>query len=124
MHPQHHYSLLVENIPQDLRSEKALFDYFNKLFPGKIHSSSVVLNLPDLEAVKHRCLRVCRRLEKSIAHWHATGTRPTHNVGSPRVNVLGVDLAPFDCSCGAYPEYVEPVSSTVVCLVLILTHVA
>lgn len=102
--PQHHYSLKIENIPHDLRSEKALYDYFDKLFPGKIHSASVVLNLPDLEAVKARCLRVCRRLEKSIAYWHATGTRPTHNVGSPRINVLGVDMAPFDFSCGAYPE--------------------
>ena len=104
VHPQHHYSLLVENVPHDLRSEKALYDYFDKLFPGKIHSASVVLNLPDLEAVKLRCLRVCRRLEKSIAYWHATGARPTHNVGSPRMSILGVDLAPCDCSCGAYPD--------------------
>ena len=104
VHPQHHYSLLVENIPHDLRSEQALYDYFDKLFPGKIHSANVLLNLPDLEAVKARCLRVCRRLEKSIADWHATGKRPTHNVGSPRMTVLGVDLAPCDCSCGAYPE--------------------
>lgn len=37
---QHHYSLLVENIPRELRSEKALFDYFDKLFPGKVHSAS------------------------------------------------------------------------------------
>jgi hypothetical protein len=104
VHPQHHYSLLVENIPHDLRSEKALFVYFDKLFPGKVHSASVVLNLPDLEAVKAKSLRVCRRLEKSIAHYHATRTRPTHNVGSPRINILGIDLAPFDWSCGAYPE--------------------
>lgn len=104
VHPQHHYSLLVENIPHELRSEKALVDYFDKLFPGKVHSASVVLNLPDLEAVKARCLRVCRRLEKSIAHCHATNSRPTHNVGSPRINILGIDLAPFDWSCGTYPD--------------------
>jgi calcium permeable stress-gated cation channel len=104
VHPQHHYSLKVENIPYELRSEKALYDYFDKLFPGKIHSATVVLNLPDLEAVKARCLRVCRRLEKSIAYCHATGKRATHNVGSPRISVLGVDLAPFDWSCGSYPE--------------------
>jgi hypothetical protein len=103
VHPQHHYSLVVENIPHDLRSEKALFDYFEKLFPGKVHSASVVLNLPDLEALKARCLRMCRRLEKSIAGYHATGNRPTHNVGSPRIHILGIDLAPFDWSCGAYP---------------------
>ena len=104
VHPQHHYSLKVENIPYELRSEKALYDYFDKLFPGKVHSATVVLNLPDLESVKARCLRVCRRLEKSIAHFHATGKRATHNVGSPRISVLGVDLAPFDWSCGSYPE--------------------
>eukprot|EP00934_Nitzschia_sp_Nitz4_P006176 Nitzschia sp. Nitz4//scaffold4_size323378//84551//88052//NITZ4_000640-RA/size323378-snap-gene-0.407-mRNA-1//1//CDS//3329553339//6166//frame0 len=104
VHPQHHYSLQIENIPYDLRSEKALYDYFDKLFPGKVHSASIVLNLPDLESVKARCLRVCRRLEKSIAYLHATGKRPTHNVGSPRITVLGVDMAPFDFSCGAYPD--------------------
>lgn len=37
---QHHYSLLVENIPYELRSEAALFEYFNGLFPGKVHSAS------------------------------------------------------------------------------------
>jgi hypothetical protein len=104
VNPQHHYSLKVENIPYELRSEKALFDYFNKLFPGKVHSTTVVLNLPDLESVKTRCLRVCRRLEKSIAFYHATGKRATHNVGSPRIQMLGIDLAPFDWSCGSYPE--------------------
>jgi hypothetical protein len=104
VHPQHHYSLKIENIPYELRSEKALFDYFNKLFPGKVHSTSVVLNLPDLEYVKNRCLRVCRRLEKSIAFFHATGKRATHNVGSPRISILGVEMAPFDWSCGQYPE--------------------
>lgn len=105
--PQHHYSLLVENIPQELRSDKALFDYFNKLFPGKVHSASVVLNLPDLEAVKARCLRVCRRLEKSIAYLHATGERPSHKVGTPRVQILGIDLAPCDYSCSSLSTYVS-----------------
>lgn len=64
----------------------------------------MILNLKDLEAVKAKTLRVCRRLEKSIAHYHALGFRPTHNVGSPRVNILGVELAPFDWSCGSYPN--------------------
>jgi hypothetical protein len=104
VHPQHHYSLKIENIPYELRSEKALYDYFDKLFPGKVHSTSVVLNLPDLEYVKNRCLRVCRRLEKSIAFFHAMGKRATHNVGSPRISILGVEMAPFDWSCGQYPE--------------------
>ena len=35
IHPQKRFSLMVENIPKDLRSDKGLFGYFNKLFPGK-----------------------------------------------------------------------------------------
>lgn len=64
----------------------------------------MILNLKDLEAVKEKTTRVCRRLEKSIAHFHAEGQRPTHIVGSPRINILGVDLAPFDWTCGSYPN--------------------
>ena len=91
---------MIENIPHELRSEKAMYDYFDQLFPGKVHSVSIVLNIPDLEAVRARCMRVCRRLEKSIAYYHATGKRATHNVGSPRVSVLGIDMAPCDCYGG------------------------
>jgi hypothetical protein len=104
IHPQHHYSLIVENIPHELRSEKALEDYFESLFPGKIHSASMVLNLPDLETVAARCMRVCRRLEKSIAYYHDTGKRATHNVGSPRIRILGIDMAPCDSGCCAKPN--------------------
>jgi len=104
VNPQHHYSLMVENIPHELRSEKALSDYFESLFPGKVHSTSMVLNLPDLETVATRCMRVCRRLEKSIAYYHATGRRATHNVGSPRMTILGIDLAPCDAFCCGTPN--------------------
>eukprot|EP00536_Pseudo-nitzschia_multiseries_P008702 jgi/Psemu1/257464/estExt_Genewise1Plus.C_2260019 len=105
INPQHHYSLMVENIPLELRSEKALQDYFESLFPGKVHSTSMVLNLPDLETVATRCMRICRRLEKSIAYYHATGKRATHNVGSPRMTILGIDMAPFDGFClGSAPN--------------------
>ena len=97
VNPQHHYSLMVENIPFELRSERALQEYFESLFPGKVHSASVVLNLPDLEDASNRCMRSCRRLEKSIATLHATGKRPTHVTGQARLRLLGIDLAPLDC---------------------------
>lgn len=99
VHPQHHYSLHVENIPYELRSDKALYDYFDKLFPGKVHSTSVVLNLPDLEAVSLRSHRVCERLEKSIAYYEANGERPTHYVGVPRLTLLGLQSPPLSCFC-------------------------
>ena len=98
VNPQHHYSLMIENIPYELRSDKALKEYFDKLFPGKVHSASVVLKVPDLEEASSRCLRSCRRLEKSIALFNSTGKRPTHIVGRGRLSVLGVDLVPVDCA--------------------------
>jgi len=109
VHPQHHYSLVVENVPYELRSDRALKEYFEKLFPGKVHSASVVLKLPDLEEASIRCIRTCRRLEKSIAHLHATQKRPTHIVGRGRCSILGVDLDPLDCNCrgGQGAVYVE-----------------
>jgi Late exocytosis, associated with Golgi transport/Cytosolic domain of 10TM putative phosphate transporter len=98
VHPQHHYAVMVENIPYELRSDRALADYFGKLFPDAVHSAVVVLKLPDLAEANMRCMRSCRRLEKSIAYLHATGHRPTHIVGRGRVNVLGIDLAPLECT--------------------------
>lgn len=92
-------SIMIESVPYELRSDRALKEYFEKMFPGKVHSASVVMKLPDLEELSSRCLRTCRRLEKSIAYLHATGSRPTHIVGRGRLSMLGVDMAPCDCNC-------------------------
>lgn len=97
VHPQCHYSLLVENIPFELRSDTALCDYFEKLFPNKVHSASVVMKLPNMEEHADQRMQVMRRLEKSIAHYHATGKRPTHIAGRSRLHVLGIEASPVDC---------------------------
>ena len=78
LHPYQRYSIMIENIPHELRSDTALYDYFNKLFPGKVHSAYVVLSIPELEAMSRRRQRVVRRLEKSIAIHEGTGKRPEH----------------------------------------------
>ncbi len=97
--PQHHYSVMVEDIPPELRSEKALFDYFDKMFPGRVHSSNVFLKLPEVLELSKKKLRVTQRLEKSIAHYEATGTRPDHVVGRPRIMLCGIELNTMDCIC-------------------------
>jgi hypothetical protein len=84
-------------IPMELRSDRALYDYFNRLFPGKIHSASVVMNVPDLEAADARRLRIVKRLEKSIAYDHAKGERPSHVVGRKRLSVCAIDLPAMEC---------------------------
>lgn len=97
INPQHHYSIQVESIPYELRSDRAMAEYFENLFPGKVHSASVVLKLPDLEAASAKCMRSCRRLEKSIACYHAVGERPVHIVGRGRISILGIDVLRLEC---------------------------
>lgn len=93
--PQHMYSLVVERIPHELRSDRALYDYFNRLFPNKIHSTAVVLNLPDLERVSQKRRRVLRRLEKSMVSLEAKGMRPRHVVGRKRLICCGIESSPI-----------------------------
>lgn len=91
---QQTYSVIVERIPTDLRSDRGLYDYFDHLFPGKVHSAAVILNAPDLEVIAQKSLSTTRRLEKSIAYFHATGRRPVHVTGRPRHSIFGIDCFP------------------------------
>jgi len=95
IHPQHQNSLMIENIPKELRSDKALYDYFNTLFPNKIYSACVVMNIPDLEGLASRRARVTRRLEKSFALYESTGERPHHVVGRKRMIFCGIESLPM-----------------------------
>ena len=98
---QHRYSLLIEKVPVELRSNVALYSYFDQLFPGQVHSASIAMNVPDLDQMSARRLRVCRRLEKSLAYLRVTGQRPTHIAGRPRFKALGIESEPFSL---CYPE--------------------
>jgi hypothetical protein len=100
---QHRYSLQVEKIPVALRSNTALFNYFDEIFPGQVHSASIAMNVPDLDTLSARRMRACRGLEKSLAYYNATGIRPTHIVGRPRFQCCGIESAPMcsirSCCC-------------------------
>jgi hypothetical protein len=106
VHPQQRYSIMVDSIPKELRSDQALFDYFSSLFPHRVHSARVILNLPDLEKISLKRIRITRRLEKAIAILEATGKRPQHIVGRPRCIFMGIEseisrrLSDVECSCG------------------------
>lgn len=89
------HSLLVEEIPQELRSDNALYSYFDTLFPGKVHSASVVLDIPDLEKIASKRKRAVRRLEKSQAFHEATGKRATHVIGRKRWRCCGIETFPL-----------------------------
>ena len=95
LNPQAQHSLIVEALPRELRSDTALYEYFEKLFPGQVHSARVVLNIPDLEKVSAKRKRTARRLEKSIAYHEAAGIRGTHVVGTKRCTFLGIETFPI-----------------------------
>jgi len=94
--PQHHYSLMVESIPKELRSDTALFDYFQKLFPGKVHSANVILKVPRLESLSTKKVMITRRLEKAVAYHASTNKRLTHVTGRGRIMMCGVELNPVN----------------------------
>ena len=92
---QHNYSLMVEKVPRELRSDKALYDYFNSIFPGKIHSAHLLVQAPDLESRVKRRNEVMKRLEKAHAFLAASGRRPTHQNGKHRCRCCGIECAPY-----------------------------
>jgi len=81
VNPQQRYSLMVQQIPHELRSDQALCDYFEQLFPNRVHSACLVLHLPGLTELCARRERVVRRLEKCMMVQEITGRRPFHKVG-------------------------------------------
>ena len=92
---QTQHSIIVEEIPFELRSDKNLYAYFDALFPGKVHSAHVALNIPDLERDSNKRHRILRRLEKSLAYYEVTGKKPTHVVGRKRCRCFGVETTPI-----------------------------
>eukprot|EP00584_Thalassiosira_punctigera_P012122 CAMPEP_0172560248 /NCGR_PEP_ID=MMETSP1067-20121228/87778_1 /TAXON_ID=265564 ORGANISM="Thalassiosira punctigera, Strain Tpunct2005C2" /NCGR_SAMPLE_ID=MMETSP1067 /ASSEMBLY_ACC=CAM_ASM_000444 /LENGTH=236 /DNA_ID=CAMNT_0013350005 /DNA_START=312 /DNA_END=1019 /DNA_ORIENTATION=- len=60
------------------------------------------MNVPDLDALSARRMRVCRRLEKSLAYYSVTGIRPTHIAGRPRCRCCGIESTPIDGWCVAF----------------------
>ena len=96
---QHRYSLQVEKVPPQLRSNTALFNYFNEIFPNQVHSACIAMNCPELDEFSVRRDRVCRRLEKSLEYYNVTHTRPTHIAGRPRFRCCGIESTPIDGLC-------------------------
>lgn len=74
--PQTYYTIIVERLPASLRSTPALKEFFKRLFPNDVYSVEIALDLTKLDVIiQHRAL-VRHNLEKAIAIWKATKTRP------------------------------------------------
>ena len=54
---QYRETCVVENIPQTLQSDKALFDFFATIFPGQVRRAEVLLNAEALRSLMKRRLK-------------------------------------------------------------------
>ncbi len=72
---QTNYSVLVENIPESLRSSEKLFDLFETLFPKEVYSARIFFQFASfISACKDRDHAICA-LEKAIAYYEAHGRK-------------------------------------------------
>lgn len=77
----HLYSVIVERLPKELQDDKALKDYFEEIFPGKVEHAGVIINYPELERVFKERQTTVEKLEKAFAIYQSTSIRPTHRIG-------------------------------------------
>jgi len=78
------YAVVVENIPEPLRSNHALRKYFQELFPGKVRQVNVLLHAEQLEKLVAERQAAIEACEKAVAFTHAKSNKP-----APQVKVGG-----------------------------------
>jgi hypothetical protein len=61
------HSVMVENIPERLQSDAALYAFFDKLFPGDVKHAVVTQNLGALDEMLARRENVLAKLEAAVA---------------------------------------------------------
>lgn len=61
------HTVFVHNIPTSLSSEKSLWQYFDRLFPGKVHKVTIASAMSSLTALGRKRMHIILRLERSIA---------------------------------------------------------
>eukprot|EP00300_Choanocystis_sp_HF-7_P018256 c19985_g1_i1.p1 GENE.c19985_g1_i1~~c19985_g1_i1.p1 ORF type:complete len:310 (-),score=45.57 c19985_g1_i1:35-943(-) len=73
---QSRYSVMVENIPPEFRSNAALKAYFEAIFPDQVHSAIVLRDVRELNALVVKRNAASLLLEKALLKYNLTGDRP------------------------------------------------
>jgi hypothetical protein len=60
---EYRYACMIESIPTHLRTNRALYDYFNRLFPNSIHQVHVCMNTVKLDGLVKKRTQVLNKLE-------------------------------------------------------------
>jgi len=101
---QYRCSCMVEYVPESLRGDKELFDFFNALFPGQVERAEILLNASKLtELIEER--------EKNIKLYEDVYAKHSHQKSkySKQMEVYGRQqrnlsiLQYFLCSCTGMP---------------------
>lgn len=81
------YSVLIHNLPLNLRTNAALKRYMDYLFPHQVRSVAIALEVgPELEKlVDQRCL-IRQKLEHAMTLFSKTRTRPRHRQSLARAS--------------------------------------
>lgn len=73
------FTILVRNIPEDLRSDLALYEHFGKLYGReRVQEAHCCLFLSDLEGMVKKRKNCVANLEHAMAFLELKGTRPKH----------------------------------------------
>jgi len=73
------YTVYVKHIPPNMRSDRALLDYFRAVFPpGDVVDARVALDTPQLDRLVAERDAVVHKLERAINVANRKGVRPRH----------------------------------------------
>lgn len=90
---QVYYTIIVERLPNKLRNEKNLYNFFNELFPNDIFCVELMLDLNELDELCLKRKNIRNLLEKNIAIYNATKIRPLiyNNSSSSNSNIDAIE---------------------------------
>lgn len=102
--PQKEYTIMIEQIPSELRSEHKLFEHFDDLFPGEVFTVEVALDLRQLNKLVGKRKSIRGNLEMAIAHYLATHQRLIVNGYTRKMKIS--DILAFEEDSNR-PIYIE-----------------
>jgi hypothetical protein len=71
------YTIMVENVPRELRSAQELISYFDSIFPGKVRQASLCLRTGHLNDLVKQRQAFLEMHEQADAYRHANPDKPT-----------------------------------------------
>ncbi|ETV78076.1 hypothetical protein, variant [Aphanomyces astaci] len=88
------YSVVIHDLPKQLRTCESLTTYLNHLFPNAIHSVVVAVDCKQLEKLVAKRSHYRCKLERALTQWTQSGRnnhRPVHLVKSRGTTVDAID---------------------------------